>query len=103
MQNLEPASFAINIVRYPITHLFTIPSIIHFLTRTDQPREVMQSLASLTSITCSAAPLGATLQNDFVEKLRLATSDGILKTKIMQEWGLTETTIEVIDEMLKIL
>ena len=92
MPNLTPADFAKNIAKYPITQMFTIPPLLRFLTRTPQDPEVLQRLASMTSIICAAAPLGPELQAEFKEKIRLASPSGTLNVRIMQAWGMTELT-----------
>src|SRR5579859_7041467 len=95
MERFDLPGFANNIARYPITQLYTIPSVILFLTRTPLPTEVTERLAGLTNIVCSAAPLGKKLQIEFMEKLRATTTDGMLKPKVMQIWGMTELTTVV--------
>jgi acyl-coenzyme A synthetase/AMP-(fatty) acid ligase len=96
MAQIDMETLVKRIVDFPLTCVFTLPPIIHFLNHLNN-EAVFRSLANLNELLVAAAPLGAALQAEFSQKLHNAAKKAGSShvVKVVQAWGMTELSAAV--------
>jgi acyl-CoA synthetase (AMP-forming)/AMP-acid ligase II len=89
MNRFDPVQFCANIEKYRVTIAFIVPPVLVVLAR--HPAVDQYDLSSIRMIFSGAAPLGAALSRQVLQRL-LSKRNGDRSVDILQGYGLTETS-----------